>query len=223
MKFIERGLYDVLPEARTELGEKLGENRAPGLHLSHITNEMRRAADLPGDIPGEQPGIRMQMGFLWEHALRLVASGVPVGDAMEMSYKRWMLMARSGVVQQITGERDGIHMTPDGLDCNEGVMDSYKYTYKSMAKADSQVEFEENFWPWLVAEKGYAWAWGVDTTRFFICWDRGDYTFKPGRGGPQVRIYDCVYTQQELEDNWAAVLAYKQVVLDKWKKEGKRA
>ncbi len=211
MEFIPRGLFDVAGNARTELGERIGENRSPGVHLSECVGDMRAAGGLPGGIPGEQDRIRMQLGFLFEHAIELVIQGIPVGLAMEHAYKRWMLQVRVDVVTQITGCKDRVHMTPDGLDCNEGLIESYKYTYKSMRKAESQVEFEENFWPWVVSEKAYCYGWGVDTVRFYVCWDRGDYSFKPGRGGPQVQVYDCVFTEEELVGNWAAVLKYRDV------------
>lgn len=210
MEFILRGLLDVMSAARTESGERMGENRAPGLHLSSIVKEMRRAAKLPEGIEGEQDGVRMQLGFCFEHALMLCANnpGMSFTVALEHSYRRWMVQVWDGVVTQVTGEQDGIHMTPDGLDCNEGILHSYKLTWRSKRKAISKDEFEEHFWPWLVAEKGYAWHWGVDTVRFFIGWVNGDYSYKKG-GGPSIEVYDCVFTEEELRENWAAVLRYK--------------
>lgn len=208
MEFIPRGLFDVMGNMRAEDGARMGEGRAKGLHLSSIVKKMREAARLPTEIEGEQEGVRMQLGFIWEHAVELHLNGVPLEEALQHSYRRWMLQARAHVVKQVTCERDGIHMTPDGLDCNEGLIESYKLTWRSMRKAANKDEFEENFWPWLVAERAYCLEWGVDTVRFFICWVNGDYSHKEGRG-PQVRVYDCVFTEEELLGNWSAVLQYR--------------
>jgi len=211
MEFLYRGIFDVMENARTEDGKRMGEDRPGGLHLSDITREMRKAAKLPQGIEGEQDGIRMQLGFIWEHAVELVLQGVPFDAALAHSYKRYMLQARGHVVKQVQTSLDGVEMTPDAFDCESGLIESYKLTWKSKKKAISKDEFQENFWPWLVAEKAYCLAWGVDTTRFFIGWVNGDYSYKPG-GGPQLDIYDCVYTEDELKANWGAVMQYKKMM-----------
>jgi hypothetical protein len=208
MIFTPRGLFDVMGNARTEDGKRMGEDRPKGLHLSDIVREMRKAAKLSQGIEGEQDGVRMQLGFVWEHTVPLVLEGMPMDAALAHSYKRYMLQARAHVVTQVQTSLDGVLMTPDAFDAQEGIIDSYKLTWKSMKKAASGDEFAENFWPWLVAEKAYCLAWGVDTTRFFIGWVNGDYSYKPGRG-PQIGIYDCQYTEDELRSNWGSVMAYR--------------
>jgi hypothetical protein len=103
-------------------------------------------------------------------------------------------------------------MTPDGFNPHLSMLDSYKLTWRSMGKWNEDVE--EHFWPWLVAEKAYLWAYtmqlGIDilTCRFYICWVNGDYTKKPGHG-PQATQCDMICTRQELEDNWKSVLLYR--------------
>jgi len=192
----------------------MGEDRAPGLHLSHITRLMRAAANAGKPEPVfAQEGVHMQMGFLFEHAIKLMIGGqIPYEAAMELAFKRYCIQIRPAVVTQITGSLDEIEMTPDGFDAAEGLIESYKWTTRSMKKAATKLAFEEHFWTWLVAEKGYCLAWGVDTTRFYICWDRGDYSFG-ATGGPQVHVYDCIYTYEELKENWAGVMAYKPLAL----------
>lgn len=213
MDFIPRGPFDVMGNARTAEGEKMGEGRAKGFHVSMGVQAMRQAANLPGEIEGEQEGIRMQLGFLWEYAVELVLQGMPIDTALAVAFKRYMaFQVRAHVVKQMKLEYPDtsgpVHGTPDGFDAEEGIIESYKLTWKSKKKAVSKDEFAEHFWPWLVAEKAYCLMLGVDTTRFYIGWVNGDYSFKKG-GGPQIDIYDCVYTEDELVENWRSLMAYK--------------
>jgi hypothetical protein len=201
------GPFDVAANSRTADLQKMGEGRPAGLHLSELIRDMRVAAGLPVEGPeGEQEGVRMQLGFLWETAVELCLAGASFEDAWEMAARRYMCAVRQQVVKQVQLEKDSIHMTPDGVDFSTGALESYKATHKSQRKADSQEAFEQNFWSWLVAEQGYCLAAGVDTCRFFICWMNGRYDFKTG---PNWQIYECVWTEQELIDNWSAVLKYK--------------
>jgi hypothetical protein len=203
------GPFDVAANSRTADLQKMGEGRPVGLHLSELIRDMREAAGLVTKGPeGEQEFVRMQAGFLWETVVDLVLAGTPMYEAWELATKRYMASVMPESVRQVQLERDGIHMTPDGVDFATGAILSFKATWKSEKKADTQESFEQEFWTWLVAEKGYALAAGVDTVRFYIFWVNGRYTYKPGEG-PCWKMYECVFTEPELQDNWTAVLKYK--------------
>lgn len=194
---VESRSADLLP---------IGEGRPAGLHLGSVIQAMRVAAgERSGDIPGEAPWLRAQVGFLWEQAVEYMLGGVPYDDAMELAFKRHMVAGvRKGVVKQFRLEADGIHMTPDGLDPAVPQLESYKLTWKGAGKATTLEDFEDNFWNWHVAEKGYARNAGVLSCRFIVLWVRGDYK---GAQGPMARECTVRWTQDELEANWNVVLA----------------
>lgn len=209
MEFTDLGRFDTDAYAIREDGSRVGEGRAEGLHLGEIIGEMRREAGLAAGVPeGEPTWLRAQTGFLFEWALELIAGGMPVREAMDTAFKRYMLEARAGVVKQITTVRDDIHMTPDGIDAR--TLESYKFTWKSMRKAADGEAFSEHFWPWLIQEGAYLASlrlagYDLDAVKWYVFWANGDYSRKPGNG-PQVRVYQARFTQQELDDIWARVL-----------------
>lgn len=190
----------------------MGEGRTPGLHLSSIIHRMKVAVgENVGDIKGDQPLVRMQEGFLWESALEYVAAGLPMDQALEVAFKRYSVELRKGVCQQVKLEKDGVHMTPDAFNATTGEIESYKCTRRSLAKAKTQSEFEENFWPWLVQEKSYAYALGVDTVRWIVLWAAGDYSKGHG-SGPRMLQSVGVFTMEELVSNWKTVLMHAEAL-----------
>jgi hypothetical protein len=182
----------------------MGEGRPAGLHLSEIIHRMKVAmGENVSEIEGDQPYMRMQEGFLWETAVEYMIAGMPLDDAIELAFKRYMVAIRSDVCTQIKLEKDGIHMTPDGFNEAEGELESYKCTRKSFRGARD--EFESSFWPWLVQEQAYAYALGVDTVHWIVLFQAGDYS--KGKGtGPRAMQATAVFTPEELVKNWEVVL-----------------
>jgi hypothetical protein len=161
----------------------MGHGRGAEVHLGSILREMKLAAgNKLGDIPGEQPWLRAQCGFLWEAAVEYVLGGMAIDDALELAFKRHMRSLRQ-MSRQVKLVRDGIHMTPDGIDNGYRpsemvsvtapddplpprvgrLLYSWKLTWRGAGKAgfglDAGLEaFESNFWDWMVAEKAYAAA-----------------------------------------------------------------
>jgi len=165
------------------------------------------AGENVGGIKGDQEGVRMMEGFLWETALEYMASGFSVDEAMDMAFKRHMLAVRRSITTQVKLVRDEVHMTPDGLDKAEGILESYKYTRRSFKSAVNAEEFESNFWPWFIQEKSYCLAAGVDTVKWIVCFAAGDYTRGPG-GFPKVLEGSATFTPEELVENWNVVMAH---------------
>jgi hypothetical protein len=186
----------------------LGEGRPPGLHLGAVLHRMKVAAgDRVGDVEGDQPYLRMQEGFLFESALEYVAAGMGLDEALEVAFKRYMIAIRSGITRQVAVERDGIHMTPDALDPERGLIESYKVTRRTLRNARTQSDFEAYFWAWMVQEKSYALACGVDTCRWIVLWQAGDYSRGVG-SGPQMLECTATWTPEELMANWQTVLMH---------------
>lgn len=164
-----------------------------------------------GDVPGDQPFVRMQEGFLWEVALEYVAAGMGLDEAMDVAFKRYMVELRKGHTTQVRLEKDGIHMTPDAFNPTAGETESYKVTRRSLGRAKTKEEFETNFWPWLVQEKSYCHALGVDTVHWIVLWQAGDYSKGVG-SGPQMLQSTATFTPDELVSNWNAVLRHAEAL-----------
>src|SRR5574337_985525 len=114
-------------EPRDASGSPMGEGRPEGLHLGDIIRAMRaERGEVGGAIPGEQEAVRLQAGFLHEAAVEYIAAGMPQDLALELAFKRYMRPLRAGVAKQVRAEKDGILMTPDGVDTIGGVLESYK-------------------------------------------------------------------------------------------------
>lgn len=193
--------------------DPMGTGRGTELHLGTIVREMKRAAgDNVEGIPGEQDWLRAQCGFLWEQAVEYVLGGLAIDAAMELAFKRHMRALRT-MSRQVRLERDGVHMTPDGVDGPRLL--SWKATWRGAGKAATLEDFEDNFWHWHVAEKAYAAAAqvagllppGDATCRFEVLWVRGDYR---GAGGPKALACEVTWSPDELAENWAVVLKNKE-------------
>lgn len=197
-------------EIRRADGSKMGEGRGTHLHLSHVLSEMSAAAGekVWGDAIDPSGSVIIQEGFLWETALEYVAAGMAIDAAFELAFKRYMVGLRSDIVTQIALEKDGIHMTPDGLDKANGQLESYKFTRRSLSRAKTQTEFETNFWKWIVQEKSYCYAAGVDTVRWIVLFQASDYG--KGVGTFPVALQSAgQFTLEELVENWKVVRTHE--------------
>lgn len=189
-----------------------GQNRPEGLHLSEIIRERKVAAgEKVTGVEGEQPELRMQIGFLWERALETAwKEYVQIADLEGLPFRRGRRLSQLRLVE------DGIHMTPDGDDLDEHWLEESKFTWRSMRKWEPDPA--EYFDSWLGQTKGYVRARNIQRklldmpplhgVRFFIFWAGGDYSFKPGRG-PQPTATEVRFTDEELEEHWQTVLRYR--------------
>jgi hypothetical protein len=200
--------------------QPMGTGRGAELHLGTILREMKRAAgENVESIPGEQEWLRAQVGFLYEVAVEYVIAGMSIDDALELAFKRHMRALRV-MSRQVKLERDGVHMTPDGLDAHR--LYSWKATWRGAGKAgfgrdleEGLRDFEDNFWPWHMAEQAYAAAAqhagllpkGDATCRFEVLWVRGDYR---GAGGPKALACEVTWGPEEMDANWAVILRNKE-------------
>jgi hypothetical protein len=215
-------LLDPLPLRDASL-EVMGTGRNPDdIHVGQIIRWRReRNGDAFVSTPGEQEGVRMQVGFLHESAIEYILAGMPFDEAYSLAFKRWLMPLRpeTEVARQVKLIKDDIHGTPDALLVGKGVCESFKATWKSLKKAcganakecpdatlpiaTDEDSFREHFWHWLDAEAAYCWMFDppVDTVRFYVLWMMGDYSYRPGFG-PQVRYMDVTWTPEELAAGW---------------------
>jgi hypothetical protein len=193
-------------------GNKLGEGREPGRHVSEIIHHLRLVRGAKTGPEDEMPGLRMFAGFMWEVAL-------------EWAFKLLMGL-REGVAKQPKCQLRHIHMSPDGLDVEdpaEFVLEEYKLTWRSMRWMSAfkprgkwidltfEEAFEENFFDWSLQIPAYLKCLSeslgrpVRKARLYVFFVMGDYSFERKRG-PQIRVFELEYTDEELEQNWTVLL-----------------
>lgn len=185
----------------------MGEGRPAGLHLGQIIHAAKVAAgERTGEVEGDQEGVRLQEGFLFETIVEYMIGGLSFDGAAELAFKRHALALRSDVVKQLRLVKDGIHGTPDALDPSVPQLESYKATRRTLRNAREQADFESHFWTWVMQEQAYCYMVGVDRVRWVVWWIAGDYS--RGRGtGPQVLELTMRFTPDELKANWDGVCA----------------
>lgn len=216
MDFTGWAPIDVEGNLRRADGSLFGEGRPAGVHLGQIIHAAKVASgENTGEVEGDQPSVRVQEGFIWETVVEYIVAGLPVDEAVELAFKRYCLMLRKGVVQQLRLERDGIHGTPDGLNPlgpavasmgwpAEPELESYKSTRRSLRNARTGPDFEANFWTWVMQEGGYCMMAGLRRVRWIVWWQAGDYS--KGKGtGPQMLEARGRFDDEELARLWHGI------------------
>ncbi len=182
-------------------------DRGSELHLGDCLQQMRVAA---GEASDEDTGGELLMleGFLFEMAVRYMAGGLDYDTAMELAFKRYARSLDPQIDWQVALCREGVHMTPDGVNRTVGELVSVKHTRKSLKRARTKEDFESNFWLWQCQEKSYALELGVDTARWIVWWAGGDYG--RGAGTPPCCLQATMqWSAEELVENWRKVMVYK--------------
>jgi hypothetical protein len=166
-----------------ELVFEASPERTPGLHLSDILTPMARdIAPKRYDESKPMDWNRVETGFAFERVL-------------EMAF-----MARRAEIFR-PGEvvKDGIIMSPDGIDPDGWVLEEFKATWMSDFDAPTHPKFVKWFWQ----IKSYALA--LETTRARL---RGLFINGNYREGfsPVYHVWDLQFTERELEENWQMIL-----------------
>jgi len=126
--------------------------------------------------------MQFEKGYLWERVLsRSLGKRAP---------------KRIGEI-----ELDGIILTPDGVTDNGLppyiiILEEDKCTLTSAAKPVT------DNWKWMMQVKGYCKALSALKCIMRVFYLRGDYT----NGTPSYGVFELIFTQGELDENWQAVL-----------------
>lgn len=200
---------DVAGSLRTADLEHMGVGRASAewdMGLGDVVRAAKVAAgESVSEVEGDQPSVRVQEGFVFETIVDYVLAGVAWDEAVDLAFKRYALCVRPWL-RQVRLVKDRIRGTPDALDPRVPEMVSIKSTRRSLRKARSADDFEENFWTWTMQEKGYCHMAGLTQVRWIVWWQAGDYSRGKGTG-PQVLEAAATFTQAELDANWSGVCA----------------
>lgn len=196
-------------------GRRMGEGRSAGVHLSDVIRWMRVHG--MGEKLGD-PADRAQ-------ATDLMTMGFVLERAIEVAMRDYFSMQRNVVAQ---GETflDGIYMTPDGVNVDDGAVEEDKFTKMSLRKVlvmeegpegklrpklhnglplVDQQKFERAFWYWVVQVASNCYGVGSTKGRIIACFVNGDYSWKPPLGNTIFMQFDLGFEEWELKRNWAMV------------------
>lgn len=175
----------LLPESIESLAFEAAPHRSEGLHLSQIIKSICVEID-PKRFKSESerlPWERFESGFTFERVLEHAFAA-----------------RREGIFRPGEVEKDGVIMSPDGIDPADWRLEEYKFTMMSSREAPQHMKFVHWFWQM----KAYALALETTRARLRAMFLNGDY-----RGsGPQYFAWDVEFTEQELHENWAMLIQH---------------
>jgi len=151
-------------------------------HVSEIIHDMLIDMGIEKRGSGSNP-YQFEKGFMWERLLSLALPDLGV---------------RPGEL-----EVDGIVLSPDGIGYCEQTQESVVEEYKCTARSSNGNP--ANNTRWMMQLKAYCRAVGVEKAIMRILYLNGDY--KRERD-PVPKVYLVTFTQDELDENWNAIVAY---------------
>lgn len=159
-----------------------------GTHLSDVVHAYLAYIGVDADsgryVAGTEEEVKkrrlmFEKGFLWEDALSRAFGS-------RMAHRP---------VESI--ELDGVRMSPDGIgvdaETGEVCVEEYKCTRMNPVRGPDTVP------RWIMQVKAYCRAYGTTLCIFRIFHYAHD----------EYKVYRIRFTQQELEENWAAIINYK--------------
>ena len=192
---------NVVPVEIDSLSFSGDENpRSEGLHLSTILSDLESTLD--PSRRGESTTFSLPAcaatGFLWERMLK----------------EHWIkAQAEAGLIF-LPGEqeKDGVYMTPDGIDCSgvlypgseldpkQGILEEYKATWKSMNRDPRTFRY----FIWQI--KSYCHVLELTQARIRPLFMNGNW--KDKLGPHHDVVWEFQFTPRELEKNWNMVLQH---------------
>lgn len=163
-----------------------GPPRTPGLHVSDIIQSMLRDIDAKkysNDGNSETRQLYFQTGFAFERV-------------MEQAFNaRRLNIFRPGELAM-----DGVLLSPDGVNLDEGADDEIKWTTRSSRDALMGSKWNG----WHMQFMAYCRALGTRTAIVRALFAMGDWKTKQ----PEFGTYRVTYTNQEIETNWRALMKH---------------
>lgn len=164
------------------------ENRSPGTHVSHVIHDLCIKLGHYERTGGLPPMTRLQLGQALEHAI----------------IDRYQQHEPDRYVKPGELHKDGLYGTPDLLDTLDYLVHEMKLTWMSAKNGDDPAS--EKFWKYWVQVKGYCWMLETNMAMLHVCFVNGYYTHGKD-DGPEYRVWQAVFTEQELWENWKMLLS----------------
>lgn len=180
-----------------------GEDRTPGLHLSDVLKSIMRKMD--PDTYAKYDGKPMD------------PNTIEPGFAFEVALERAFDARRMNILRIGEVEKDGIIMSPDGLDADDpATLEEFKFTKKSAGGTPTPCsihsdikqgcgfcrhDFHVKFLSWVLQIKSYVYALGINHARLRAMFVNGDYSSRQF-SDPQFRTWEFEFTDAELHEHW---------------------
>lgn len=172
--------------------------RSPGVHVSTIIHSL--ATSMGHYVVSGEPANQAQL---------------EAGTAFEYGLIHRLYDTHPGRFIQ-PGEMcvDNIHLNMDLFDLSDWCVDEFKVssitvlhdpTVRVCPKCDGAPGPCRKFWKWWVQACAYCHAMGSVKARLRVLFERGDYK---GQSGKQYREYVQVFSQDEVDRNWAVLVAH---------------
>lgn len=161
-----------------------GPVRSPGLHLSDILGPMAQ------DIAPKRYSTSTPMNW----------NKVETGFAFERALETAFQARRVDIFRPPEVEKDGILMSPDGINPDGWILEEFKATWMS----DFDAPEHPKFFKWLWQIKSYCFA--IDTNRATLRALFVNGSYREGYN-PDYHVWDIEFTDRELQENWQMVLA----------------
>lgn len=168
----------------------MGTGRGAGVHLSDVLNYIDEIDEPGKNFTGND--LYAQLGFMWETMISEVLPRYLSEDIAKH------------VFPPGEKEKDGILMTPDGMEPSEWALHEYKATWRSMRKLEE--DFEHHFRRWLRQIKSYCYVMDTRVAYLVVFFVMGNYAFGTEGGGPQLRVLRLTFTPGEIAENWKMIL-----------------
>jgi hypothetical protein len=168
--------------------------RSSGVHVSDIYRDLEHG--LNGNRPADSElsplerarlGNYRMLGFAWERVLGYAMAECFIGGS---------------IIRPQPLLVDGISLSPDLFDVERCELGEMKCTWRSMRRAES--DLEGNFRAWFWQMKAYCKALGCTAAVLRVFFVNGDYA----QSGPKPRMWRIEWTQEEIDDNWRMLVAH---------------
>ncbi len=157
------------------------QGRSEGVHISTVIHDLCiRLGHFKGDLDPNQAWFEL-------------------GNALEWAIIQRMEREFPGrYIQPGELELNGLYGTPDLWDLDEWLTIEIKCAWMSSKHQPD----DDKFWRYWTQVKAYCKMAGMDRAHLYVTHINGDYT----KVGPDFRVWEQVFTQEELDENWAMLV-----------------
>lgn len=202
-------------------------SRSPGAHMKAIIDDYIEHHELGGKRkanPEFEDALDdfAVMGFAWERA---ATRAIDAGALIEIDETTTPLVVRriyehafsralndgwhashSDVVKPGEVTVDGIHCTPDGVNVKLRAVEEWKCSW-----ASARHGLDEAHPDWMMQIPGYCRALGLNVGVLRVFHVNGYYE-NARMGKPIARFYRLRWSDEELEENWAAIMRHRDLM-----------
>lgn len=171
--------------------------RSPGLHMSDIYGSLFKKLD------PKRYDKKTAAGEEQPFDLTIMEEGMAFESWLEPQLRLRLIGERPGEFRTIP---DGVIYSPDYLfiEGDEMILGEFKRTKYSLRG----MPFSEKADKWICQMKAYCYHLAIVRARLYVLFVNGDYSYKSPGGDEQIKCWEFVFTQVELDRNWRMLLRH---------------